>query len=267
MINLRKAQKSRPFSGGMAFANKTPIRSSSKIEVTRAQFAMPRMKQKLRIVAVSDIHASSIFGSLSNLISLINDESPDIFILAGDIIDKRGRESMVNKFEAIETRLIKVAVLGNWEYSGKLNIAALKSQYNKAGINLLVNEAIEADGLTVIGLDDLIGGIPDYEILRSLSSSGKPILIVSHCPEVFPFLASLSCAPMVVLSGHTHGGQIVPFGIVLVTPRGSGPYVHGWYHREDNSLYVMRGVGAHGLPIRIGARPEILVLDIEGRED
>jgi predicted MPP superfamily phosphohydrolase len=68
---------------------------------------------------------------------------------------------------------------------------------------------------------------------------------------------------MLVLSGHTHGGQIAPFGITLVTPRGSGSYVKGWYHQEGHSMYVMRGIGTTGVPLRIGATPELLVLDIE----
>jgi predicted MPP superfamily phosphohydrolase len=49
---------------------------------------------------------------------------------------------------------------------------------------------------------------------------------------------------------------------VLITPRGSGPYVQGWYYHQNNSMYVMRGVGTSVLPLRIGARPELLVLDL-----
>ena len=67
---------------------------------------------------------------------------------------------------------------------------------------------------------------------------------------------------VIVIAGHTHGGQIAPFGKAVVTPSGSGSYIHGWYQSGNTSMYVMRGIGTSGPPIRIGARPEILVLDI-----
>jgi predicted MPP superfamily phosphohydrolase len=68
--------------------------------------------------------------------------------------------------------------------------------------------------------------------------------------------------PKIVICGHTHGGQIAPFGRALVIPNGSGRYLKGWYRRGNNSMYVMRGIGASFLPVRLGARPELLVLDL-----
>jgi predicted MPP superfamily phosphohydrolase len=65
-----------------------------------------------------------------------------------------------------------------------------------------------------------------------------------------------------VISGHTHGGQIAPFGHALYTPAGSGRYVKGWYRKGNNSMYVMRGIGTAHFPIRLGASPELLVLDL-----
>ncbi len=195
---------------------------------------------------------------------MINAESADIFILAGDTIDKQGHEGLVHVFAAVKANLAKLATLGNWEYEARLDLAQLRREYERADIFLLVNMTREVAGLLVFGLDDFLYGSPDYQILQYIQPGRSPILVISHWPESFDFLIPCSQHPMIVLSGHTHGGQIAPFGFALVTPAGSGSYVHGWYHKGKHSMYVMRGIGTSGLPLRIGANPELLVLDIKG---
>jgi predicted MPP superfamily phosphohydrolase len=64
-----------------------------------------------------------------------------------------------------------------------------------------------------------------------------------------------------MLSGHTHGGQIAPFGVALKLPHGSGGYVAGWYRGDGVPLYVSRGIGTSLVPIRIGATPELAQFD------
>ena len=238
---------------------------SSIIAISRERLTLPSLKQGWRIVAMSDLHMPSFYASAGELTKLINSESPDIFILAGDTIDKRGNEGLVEVFGAVKARIAKLATLGNWEYLGKIDLVKLKTAYKNAGISLLVNATVEIQNLMIVGLDDFVLGSPDYKILNDISIDQHPILVVSHCPESFDSLIPFTNFPVIALSGHTHGGQIAPFGLVLSTPPGSGPYVKGWYHKGKHSMYVMRGIGTTpGLPIRIGARPEILVLDIEG---
>ncbi len=159
-----------------------------------------------------------------------------------------------------------MATLGNWEYRGKLDLAKLKGEYEKAGFSFLANKAVEISGLVVIGLDDFVHGSPNYQIFQHLPTGTGPLLVVSHCPESFDSISVISPNPVIAISGHTHGGQITPFGVVFYTPRGSGSYVQGWYYRGKHSMYVMRGIGTSGIPIRIGARPELLVLDLVGTE-
>ena len=246
--------------GGSAYGYR-----STQLEVSRERIVRMDLRQGLRIVAISDVHAPCFYASASELVEIINAESPDIFIVAGDTIDKRGNEHLAGMFKPAKAKIAKIATLGNWERDGTVNLVELKRAYESAGFSLLVNAACEVAGLTVVGLDDLLYGFPDYQILNQLPTRSGPILVVSHCPGTFDVLATFSHPPMIVLSGHTHGGQIAPFGIVLVTPPGSGSYIQGWYHKGKHSMYVMRGIGTSpGLPIRIGARPELLVLDIVG---
>ena len=243
-------------------AGSTYAYTSSAMEVSRQQIPLSGLTTKLRIVALSDLHAPFILGPPGDLIKMINHELPDIFILAGDIIDQSGSEDLVKEFQRIKARHAKVATLGNWEYHGSLDLERLRKAYENSGISLLVNATLDVSGLPIVGLDDFVFGSPDYEIIKKVSTTGGAILVISHCPGSFDFLTKYSRRPVLVLSGHTHGGQIAPFGFVLVMPSGSGSYVQGWYHKGKDSMYVMRGIGTTGPPIRIGARPEILVLDL-----
>jgi len=238
---------------------------SRDLEVSHERLVIPKMNRNLRIVSVSDVHAPCFYSSYLELYRILNELQADIFILAGDTIDKRGNEGLVEVFGTVKARIAKLATLGNWEYLGKLDLVRMKTEYENAGISLLVNDIFEVQGLILVGLDDFVLGSPDYKILNHCSSPKCPVLVISHCPESFDSLTSFSNSPVIVLSGHTHGGQIAPFGLVLSTPPGSGPYVKGWYHKGKHSMYVMRGIGTTpGIPIRIGARPEILVLDLVG---
>jgi predicted MPP superfamily phosphohydrolase len=243
--------------GGIAYA-----KQSSGIEITTKELFVPSLLNPLRIVAISDVHAPSYFrnNDYLGLINMINNQEPDIFLLGGDTIDYGGEEKLVNVFSLIRAKIAKLAVLGNWEYIGSLNLRRLRKEYEKAGTQMLVNEKVSFEGLGIAGLDDFLYGSPDYRLLNDEST--KPLLIMSHCPETFDFMPLVHKSPVMIISGHTHGGQIAPFGVVLHTPAGCGPYVKGWYYKRNYSMYVMRGIGTSGIPLRIGSPPEILVLDL-----
>jgi hypothetical protein len=236
---------------------------SNHLEITRERLFVPNIARRLRVVAISDVHARARHQSIAELIDVVNAESPDIFILAGDTIDRRGDEGLVGMFTPVQAKCSKLAILGNWEHAAELDLAKLGREYERAGISLLVNAACEVAGVLFIGLDDFLHGAPNYRIFQNIQPRVGPLFVISHCPESFEVLASCSPHPMIVLAGHTHGGQIAPFGLAFVTPAGSGSYVHGWYHKGKHAMYVMRGIGTSGLPFRIGARPEVLFLDID----
>jgi predicted MPP superfamily phosphohydrolase len=248
--------------GGVVYGTK-----SSEIEITRSKVTTKGSYNKLKIVGLSDIHAPRYPGSGGALVHIVNLEMPDIFILAGDVVDKTGNENLVREFSTIKATKAKIAVLGNWEYLSQLNIGRLKEEYEKAGFVLLVNEKVKTNSITIMGVDDLVEGTVDWQLLDKEIEHKQQVLLISHCPQVFDHIKASSKAPIIMIAGHTHGGQIAPFGITLITPKGSGAYVKGWYHHNQNSMYVMRGIGTTpGIPFRIGSRPEIFVLDLVGRD-
>ncbi len=244
--------------GGAAYATK-----SSTLEITREDFFIPELLNPLRIVAISDLHAPAYFrhNDYEDLATKINSLNPDVLLFAGDMIEEAGAEELVEKFSLLKAKIAKLAILGNWEYTGELDLERLREEYEKAGVTLLVNERIELKRLSVVGLDDFLHGSPNYYLVGD-GNVKDPMLVLSHCPESFDFMPVVKKNPLLVISGHTHGGQIAPLGVVLYKPAGCGPYEKGWYHKGNRSMYVMRGVGASGIPLRIGSPPEILVLDL-----
>jgi predicted MPP superfamily phosphohydrolase len=236
---------------------------STELEISHQRVSLPGLGRRLRIVAISDLHGRSNYLDIKEIISIVNGYQPDIFILAGDIIDRPKDLGLISEFAAVKARFLKAAVMGNWEYQTGLGVEAFKSAYDAAGVHLIVNSNLNIQNLSFFGLDDLLDGRPDFQKLNVVLSEGRPLLLISHCPAGFDHIRQGLRTPVVAISGHTHGGQIAPFGNAIITPHGSGDYVHGWYRRGDASMYVTRGIGTSGIPIRIGARPEMVVMDLE----
>ena len=241
----------------------TRITVNDVIDVTHQKISFGKIKQNFRIVALSDIHPRTLSFSVEELVSLVNKEDPDIFILAGDVVDRRSTECFVDNFSPIHAKKAKLAVLGNLEYDNRLNVDLLRKRYADAGVTLLINEVVEIDGIKIVGLDDYVHGSPDFGILENVYLNSQPMIWLSHCPKSFDIVSSKYKTPALMISGHTHGGQIAPFGKAIVTPYGSGSYKKGWYKRKKHMLYVMRGIGtSYRFPLRFGVKSEILVLDI-----
>ena len=240
---------------------------SNEIKISREQITFEKLRKKLRIVAISDVHAPCYYSSSIDLVQIINAEAPDIFVIVGDTIDRRGNEHLVGMFSGVEARYSKLAVLGNWEYQGSIDLKKLQREYEHAGISLIVNKAVHIAGFRIYGLDDSLEGSPDFNRIDQVSYNERPLLVLSHCPQSFDRISESLRTPSITISGHTHGGQIAPFGKVLVRPKGSGNYKKGWYHKNKHSMYVMKGIGTNGVPLRIGAKPELLLLDIGDMEN
>jgi predicted MPP superfamily phosphohydrolase len=262
-MNRRSFLKRILFTAGASLAGGSAYALHSvDLDISRQQVPIKGIKQKMRIVALSDLHAPCYYISTPGLVRAVNAQKPDVLILAGDMFGVPDFAEMITGFKKAKAEYAKLAVLGNWEYQLNLSFESLKKAYEDAGIKLLINGTCEVNGLKILGLDDLLHGSPNYKLAYDSSSNALAALIVSHCPGAFDSIKSHYQNPKILISGHTHGGQIAPFGRALVTPPGSGPYIQGWYRRGQNLMYVMRGVGASYLPLRIGARPELLVLDL-----
>jgi predicted MPP superfamily phosphohydrolase len=127
-----------------------------------------------------------------------------------------------------------------------------------------VNLKVRERSIAIGGLDDLVAGRPDFSLVKKQLKPSDLTIILSHCPafrdEIVKEKGVLK--KDMVLSGHTHGGQVNFFGFAPYKPKGSGKYLSGWYEEEAPKLYVSKGIGTSILPIRFGSRAEASVFYI-----
>ena len=235
---------------------------------TRLSIGQPTAgRQPLRLVQLSDLHLRE-FGALhTDLLASINAATPDIILLTGDTLDcRRGISPLAEFLRQLPSGPERLAIIGNWEYRAGIGPTAFQHLLSQHGFRLLLNDSIALEhhgqAFWVTGFDDLIGGQPTRPHHTISSTVPTDHLVLAHCPATRDLLPSLLGSDVsLVLSGHTHGGQIAPVGIPLVTPPGSGRYVNGWYVDSGPAMYVSRGIGTSTIPIRLGSTPELVIVD------
>ncbi len=216
-----------------------------------------------RLLQLSDLHMKRIGSLEEQLLAAIQESPPDLLLFTGDAIDTAaGFDAFAEFVTACPRESMPIGILGNWEYRSGVAPSRLAQLYERCGGRLLVNDGLEvntsAGPLVITGLDDLVEGRPQIDTATRLAGRA-PHLLLAHCPEQRDQLSlAVSDSVELMLSGHTHGGQIAPFGIALVTPGGSGRYVRGWYRDHGPPMYVSRGLGTSMLPIRLGVTPELV---------
>jgi hypothetical protein len=199
----------------------------------------------------------------------INSIKPDLLFITGDSVDQSEKIQSLNEFlELMDLSIPKYAITGNWEYWGDVDLSQLQSMYSKNNCKLLINEnrsmTVRGREISIIGIDDYIGGNADYnKAVQNLKQTDTNI-VLTHCPEHRDIISKQmgTTAIDLVLSGHTHGGQITFLGIVPFKPPGSGNYLKGWYTEKEPKMYISKGIGTSILPIRLGARAEMVEIDL-----
>jgi predicted MPP superfamily phosphohydrolase len=226
----------------------------------------PPATAPLRVLLLSDIH-TGIFLKPDVLAALIHRsmaERPDLVVVAGDHVT--GHSSELAPFLDALAPLAGAplgawACMGNHDYFGG-DPAQIRKGLEGVGIRVLRNDAVTlthgGQRIVLGGIDDLVMGTPDWVALTA--RHGRPDLLIAHNPDHF-YEAAARGIPL-VLSGHTHGGQIrLPNGPPIIR-QSRFCLDEGVYAFASSLLVVSRGLGSVGLPWRWGADPEALVLEI-----
>ena len=230
---------------------------------------IPARIGSLRIVQVSDVHIGLMIreSRLRKILQQIKNAQPDIVVCTGDLLDGQTDRigSMIKFLHEIRPKYGKFAIMGNHEYYSGYGKAHLFLK--EAGFTLLRGEGVEVAGfLNLIGFDD--PAAYSYGVFKDFSED--------YLKENWPkkgFTIFLRHRPIyennpghfdLQLSGHTHCGQIFPFHIII---KMIFPKYGGLYSLPGNSyLYVNRGAGTWGPPIRFIAPPEITIIDLVSKE-
>jgi hypothetical protein len=226
--------------------------------------------ETIRAAIISDVHLYSVetTARLDRVLAALKPLKFDIFISCGDLIEAGLHEidwrGMAGRFGEIHAPLGKFGVMGNHEVYA--NIAAgfdiAREFHEKAGLDLLVDQARRiGPAVTFIGLADQghgRGRTDKESALLQNAEKDRFIILLKHQPAVVE--ASIGGFDLMI-SGHTHNGQIWPFNHVVKL---FYPFVVGQHDLGGGQLYVSPGTGSWGPPIRVGSTAEITLLVVTG---
>jgi len=242
-----------------------------RVLLTRHEVPIPGLPAGLdgvRIAQVSDVHFPGNQIAARAALDILYQTRPEIVLLTGDMTESQAAMKQVRSFAAnARGHLATAALLGNWEHRvGAVGRSAFDT-YRSAGVELLVNRAMTVDvsgvPLTLVGLDDPVSGQPDLTEAREAVVKGSTEIWLVHAPGYLDQPpASTAGRPVLLLAGHTHGGQIrIPL-LPPVKPTGAGRFLEGWYYDTFAPLYVSRGVGTTGIPARFLCPAELPIFTL-----
>lgn len=246
--------------------------------VSKHQLKLRHLEKPLKIAHLTDLHFAAAHGvaQLEAWVKATLLEQPDVVLLTGDLVhgdifDNLGANAkpMLNELAKTLEPLSRVplgayAVLGNHDYalrwSGTCIVADLENALEQVGISFLTNKNKQLrPDLFLAGIDDLWHGTPNLETALAGVSSNAATLLMSHNPDVLP---DLPASVGLMLSGHTHGGQVrLPFvGALASVTKFGERYQQGFVH-EQALGFVSRGLGCGTLPIRLFCPAELVLLE------
>ena len=230
---------------------------------------LPRSMDGLRIATVSDIHLGPLLGRAhtERIVATINRLDADLVAVVGDLVDGTVAElgDAAAPLADLQSRYGAFFVTGNHEYySGAQEWVA---EVRRLGLRVLANERQEilarGGALDLAGVNDLAGeelepaAGPDFEAALGGRDPSRPVVLLAHQPINVHEAAKHGVD--LQLSGHTHGGQLAPFNYLV---RLQQPAVSGYATIDGTQLYVTNGAGFWGPPVRVGAPPQVTLVEL-----
>jgi predicted MPP superfamily phosphohydrolase len=224
---------------------------------------LPRRMDGTRVAVVSDIHLGPLAGRAhtSRIVDIINSLDTDFVAVVGDLVDGTVAElgAAAEPLRGLRSRYGGYFVTGNHEYFS--GYAPWVDEVTELGLRVLRNERVEIGDLLLAGVNDRTGGqygdAPDYGRALADRDPARPCVLLAHQPvqahEAARYGVDLQ------LSGHTHGGQMVPFNLLV---RLDQPIVSGLGRVDGMPVYVTNGAGFWGPPVRVGAHPDITLIEL-----
>ena len=238
------------------------------IRLERIEITSPKITAecgRIRIAQISDVHLGFIVreGRLKKILARIQEAKPDILVSTGDLVDGQLNHFLKESelLAAFNPPMGKIAITGNHEFYAGLQDAVNFTE--KSGFTMLRQQGMVVGGINFVGVDDPAVSLLNHEPTQAerdvLSAQPKEYftVLLKHRPEIDP--GSLGLFDL-QLSGHTHKGQIFPFNLItwFFYPQRAGQLTR----LDSGFLYLSRGTGTWGPPIRVLAPPEVTIIDL-----
>ena len=257
------------------------IHDNSALQVTKYTITSEKIPDNFngyKIAVISDLHNAKIGKENEKLINMLESTKPDIIAITGDMIDSRHTNIEVSLNFAKEAVQIAPCyyVAGNHE-SRIEDYNDFEKKLSEIGVNILNDKQIkiekEGQNISLLGVKDATfqkgHNIYSYDVFTDKKlknfefKSDEYTVLLAHRPEIFDVYSSYDID--LVLSGHTHGGQIrVPFiGSIAVPDQGFFPnYDVGLYTENNTKMIISKGIGNSMVPLRINNPPEIVLVTL-----
>lgn len=227
---------------------------------------LPKALDGLRIVQLSDLHYGPIVNPrhLERAIQAANDLRPDLIALTGDYIshDRSYAAPCAELVGRLRASHGVFAVMGN--HDNWTDAELIADLFRAEGIRVLLNEGLRLDlrgeSFWLAGVNDTMVGLEDLPLALAGSSDDELKLLLAHNPIILRRAARAGVD--LVLSGHTHGGQVTLRPEKNLSGRPRRRLLRGLGRRGNTQIYVTRGLGTVVLPIRYGCPPEVSVLEL-----
>ena len=222
-----------------------------KLYVKNIQLSSSKIKQEHNFIFISDIHlGTNKINHLLNILKKIKNTKYDFILIGGDLIDS-------SSFDLENLNILKninkdiYFVNGNHEYYLK-DFKKKIDSLHKCNIKVLINQRITIQDINLIGVDDLQNVDSKINYVKRLRKENLFNLVLTHKPDIWDKIKGQN---ELMLSGHTHNGQIFPFNLIVKL---KFKYIYGLYKMANSNLYVSSGAGCWGPKIRIGTSNEII---------
>lgn len=227
---------------------------------------LPRSAHGFRIAVVSDIHLGPVLGRAhtQRIVDTVNRTQPDLIAVVGDLVDGSVADlgPAAEPLAGLRSRHGAFFVTGNHEYYS--GAAQWVDHVRELGLHPLENARVEINGFDLAGVNDIAGESegqgPDFDRALGDRDRSRAAVLMAHQPVVID--EAVAHGVDLQLSGHTHGGQLWPGNFIAEL---SNPTVAGLERYGDTQLYVTRGAGAWGPPVRVGAPSDITVVELASK--
>lgn len=249
--------------------NAKAMDNAKNVQLEVVDVKINNLKMPYNIVQISDVHIGGLIDKefIKSLVDKINILNADAVVITGDLVDTKLEYAIpaLNELKNIKSKFGTYFIVGNHEYFH--GVKPIIDYVNSLGIKTLENENVyigsKDKGFNLCGVYDRFGFkyndfIPDInKAMQNIENS--PTVLLAHQPKFIEEIENTKGIDL-MLSGHTHGGQIFPFNFLVKIQQ---PYVKGLHTFNDyTQVYVNKGTGFWGPPMRLGASSEITVLKL-----
>lgn len=238
-------------------------------QIEEIEVKIKNLKQPYKIAQLSDIHIGGLIDKsfIKNLVDKTNSLNADIVVITGDLVDTKLEfaKTALNELKNLKSKYGVFYIVGNHEYFH--GVKPIIDYVNSLGIKTLENKNVyigqKDSGFNLAGVYDIFGeryGSFQPNLQKAMENvKNSPTILLAHQPKFINQIENTKGLDL-ILCGHTHGGQIFPFNYLVKLQQ---PYVKGLnQHNEFTQVYVNKGTGFWGPPMRLGTTSEITLLKL-----